>query len=350
MAALLILDWYCELRRRGKVHILILAAAVTLITIAGLVKPSLYIFYGPALIIWLAISRARILEFLVTASILFVAVLVYFLPDFLHPVQSGGGGRGWSFSKEPGQLSEVALFLWHASLSLTIIMILVITRYIANGWRDRQWQILELGIIAFAGSVLFACLFHEEQFVGFFVFQPNIWWGICACVILLVPLLGRELAELLKLKGWTRWVVVLGLAVGAIQVVNGLHVAVAYPVINLRKHVESKAGTLEAVRKLTEPNARFALDLSLEEIDLRPFLSRPSLLRANFGGPDDKRAYSNWREFIKSGKSSPPLDRLDAVVLDRNRRHANLYFEKLGWQSTPIDEKYTLWQKVMTVP
>ncbi|MFC1797497.1 hypothetical protein ACFL1V_10455, partial [Pseudomonadota bacterium] len=103
-------------------------------------------------------------------------------------------------------------------------------------------------------------------------------------------------------------------------------------------------------RKLTEPNARFALDLSLEDVDLRPFLSRPSLVRANFGSSDDKRAYSNWQDFLKSGKSSPPLDRLDAVVLHRNRRHANVYFEKLEWESTIINEKYTLWQQVMTVP
>jgi hypothetical protein len=282
--------------------------------------------------------------------------LVYYLPQFLNPLQPGGkgssfaGGKGWSFATEPGQWSEVTLFLWHACLSLFIILIVVITRLIANGWRDRQWQILELGLIAFAGSVLFALLFRENQFVGFFVFQPNIWWGICACVVLLVPLISRELVELLKPKGWTRWVVVLGLAVGAVQIVNGLHVAVAYPVMNLRIHEASMAGTLDAARKLTAPNARFALDLSLEEIDLRPFLSRPSLVRANFGSADEKRAYSNWRDFIKSGKSSPPLDRLDAVVLHRNRRRANLYFEKLGWQSTPINEKYTLWQQVQLIP
>ena len=178
------------------------------------------------MIIWLAISGARILEFLVTVAVLQAGVLVYFLPRFLYPLQPGGEG-GWSFVMEPEQWSEVALFLWHACLSLSLIMIVLITRSIANGWRNRQWQILELGVIALAGSVLFALLFRENQFVGFITFQPNIWWGICACVVLLVPLISRELVELLKPKGWTRWVVVLGLAVGAVQIVNGLHVAVA---------------------------------------------------------------------------------------------------------------------------
>ena len=348
MGGLLILDWYCELRRRGQVQLLILAAAVTLITIAGLVKPSLFIFYGPALIIWLAISGARIPEFLVTVSVLQAGVLVYFLPQFLHPLPLGG--EGWSFATEPGQWSEVTLFLWYACLSLFIIMIVMIARLIANGWRDRQWQILELGVIALAGSVLFALLFRENQFVGFFVFQPNIWWGISACVVLLVPLISRELVELLKPEGWTRWVVVLGLAVGAIQIINGLHVALAYPVMNVRRHEANRADTLVAARNLTAPNARFALDLSLDHLDLRPFLSRPSLVRTSFGGPDDKQAYSDWRDFIKSGRSSPPLDRLDAVVLQRNRRNANLYFEKMGWQGTPINELFTLWQRVESIP
>ena len=342
MGGLLVLDRYCEFRRSGQAQLLVLGTAVALITIGGLVKPSLIIFFGPGLIIWLAVSRARMLEYLVTVVVLQAGFMAYFLPRFLHAVPTA---PGWSLAPEQGQWAEVALFLWHSCLGLTIIVVLVIARSIANGWRDRQWQVVDLAVIALAGSVLFALLFRENRFVGFPVLQPNIWWGISGCVVLLVPLLSRELAALINAGGRMRWVVALSLVVGAIQIANGLYVAWVYPVLNQRTHEVVLAETLAAARELTAPSTRFALDPSLEHFDLRPFLSRPSLMRTSYSSPNDTRAYANWRAFIKLGRTNPPIDRLDAVVLHNSRTRANSFFAKLGWQASHINERYTLWRR-----
>ena len=110
------------------------------------------------------------------------------------------------------------------------------------------------------------------------------------------------------------------------------------------------AETLAEARELTAPSIRFALDPSLEHLDLRPFLSRPSLMRTSYSSPNDKRAYSHWRSFIKSGRTNPPIDRLDAVVLHKSRTKANNFFAKLGWQASPINERYTLWRRGGTIP
>jgi hypothetical protein len=188
-------------------------------------------------------------------------------------------------------------------------------------------------------------MFREDRFVGFPVLQPNIWWGLSGCVVLLVPLISRELAELIKSGGRVRGVVALSLVIGAAQILNGLYVAWAYPVLNQRRQETALAETLAVARELTAPSTRFALDPSLEHLDLRPFLSRPSLMRTSYARPNDRRAYSHWRAFIKSGKIDPPIDRLDAVVLHRSRTNANLYFAKLGWHRYSINDRYTLWSR-----
>lgn len=351
MGGLVVLDRYCEIRRKGHVRLWILVAAVALITIAGLVKPSLVIFFGPALIIWLAISGARMVEYLVTLVVLQAGVMTYLLPRFLLPrfLHTGPNSRGFSLASDQEQWIGVALFLWHSCLGLTIIAIAVIARSIASGWRDRQWQIIDLGLIALAGSVLFALMFREERFVGFMTLQPNIWWGISACVVLLVPLISRELPELIKSGGVViRWLVAISLLVGSVQIVNGLYVALAYPVLNPRKLEGVLAETLGEARELTPSTTRFALDPSLEHLSLLPYLSRPSMMRVSYASKSAKQAHSNWRTFVKSGKVKPPIDRLDAVVLHKSRSNANLYFDKQGWQAFPIGKHYTLWRREET--
>jgi len=341
LGGLVVLDWYCQQRRQEKMPLLALGGAVGLIALGGLVKPSLVIFFGPALIIWLVLSRARLKEHLVTFVMLQAGVFIFFLPKFMHELPST---PGWNMASDKEQWLGVVSFLWHAGLSLAVGVLLVFSRSIINGWNDRRWRVIDLGVIALGGSVLFALLFRENQFVGFVVLQPNIWWGLSACIVLLVPLVSREVTGLLHRGGWMRWITMLGLAIAFVQIVNGWYVAQEYPVMNPRRHGAILVKTLEAAQQLSEPDTRFALDPSLEHLDLRPYLARPSLMRTSFGSPDDKRAYANWKQFFKSNRVRPPLDRLDAVVLHKNRERVNLYFDKLGWQPTQLNEQYTLWR------
>jgi len=342
LGGLVVLDHYRELRRRDTVQMLALGGAVGMIALGGLVKPSLVIFFGPALLIWLVLSHARLKEYLLTLIVLQAGVFVYFLPKIMHELPST---PSWSLASDQEQWLGVVSFLWHACLSLAIVLLLVYSRSVINGWNDRRWQVIDLCVIAFGGSVLFALLFRENQFVGFVVLQPNIWWGLSACIVLLVPLISREVTGLLQRGGWMQWLTMISLTIALVQIINGWYVAQEYPVMNQRKHDVILTNTLEAARQLSESDTRFALDPSLEHLDLRPYLARPSLMRTSFGSSDDKRAYANWKRFFKSNRVKPPLDRLDAVVLHRNRERLNLYFDKQGWHSTPLNELYTLWRK-----
>jgi hypothetical protein len=340
---LLVLDRYGAERREGRVQLPVLAVAVGLIAIAGLVKPSLVIYFGPALFLWLALSGARVMEYLVTFAVLQVSFMIYLLPRFLHVVPTV---PGWSFGPEEGQWAEAALFLWHAAFGITIAIVGVLYRSLAAvGWRERRWQVLDLGVIALGGSVLFTLLFREDRFMGFPVMQPNIWWGVSGCIVLLVPLASRELPDLLKTGARLRWLAAASLLVMAVQTLNGLRVAWEYPVMNLRRHEAVLAETLDKARELTGPETRFAIDPSLEHLDLRPFLSRPSLMRTSYASPRDRQAYSRWKTFVASGRARPPVDRLEAVVLHESRGNARRFFAEQGWRAVQLNERYTLWRR-----
>jgi hypothetical protein len=317
---------------------LVLGASVALIAIGGWVKPSLVIFYGPALILWLAFSGARAAEYAVTVLVLAASILIYSLPAILHELPPHSG---WSFAMDSGQWLGVARFLWHAALSLVIAALAVVIRSKANRWQCRRWQVLDLGVVAFGGSVLFALFFREDRFVGFIVLQPNIWWGMSACIVLLVPLFAREAMGLLQQGGGYRWATIAALAVATVQFANGLIVAVSYPLMNLRSHRVLKAETLDAARRMTGPRTRFAIDPSIS-MDLRPYLSRPSILGSSFTSADDERAYRVWQVFSDQGRGEPPLDHLDAVVAHNDRAHISRYFDAREWRSIPLNEVYTL--------
>ncbi len=342
LGGLLVLARFCVIRRVGRSSALVLGASVALIAIGGWTKPSLVIFYGPALVIWLAFSGARAVEYAVTVLILAASFLIYSLPNILQELPPH---PGWSFAMDADQWLGVATFLWHAGLSLIIATLTLATRWAVGGWQCRRWELLDLGVVAFGGSILFALFFREDRFVGFFVLQPNIWWGLSACIVLLVPLLSREVIKPFQQGGWFRWATMVALAVAVVQLTNGLIVAVSYPVMNLRTHDAIKAEALDAARRMTDPQTRFAIDHSLNDMDLRPYLSRPSIFGSSFTSADDERAYQEWLYYSTLGRGAPPIDRLDAVVTHKDRVHVVGYFAARGWWSTPLNELYTLWLK-----
>lgn len=69
------------------------------------------------------------------------------------------------------------------------------------------------------------------------------------------------------------------------------------------------------------------------------------MISTSFTTTDHDQAYTDWTRFCTDEEGQPPLDRLDAVVLRKEREKANLFFHELEWQSTPLNELYVLWQK-----
>jgi tetratricopeptide (TPR) repeat protein len=292
------------------------------------------------LIIWLALSNARIAEFATTLIVIALGVLIYLIPSFFHEL---GPSSTWSLAADRRQFFTVLLFLWNSSAGLVIVSLAVIVRSVTTGWKDRQFRLFDLCIVAFGGSILFALIFREDHFVGFRTFQPNIWWGLSACVLLLVPVVARRVTELLKNGVWYRWVTIAAIAIASIQIINGFSIAIAYPVLYLRHYSPLAIKTLDMARSKTGAYARFAIDPILENVDLRPYLSRPSIIRLSFSYQDDKKNYAAWSDFCNKVVDAPPVDIIDAAILHKGRSHANRYFEMSAWQATPLDEFFILW-------
>ena len=343
LAGLLLLERFGAARRAGAPGLPALAAATALVAVGGWTKPSLVILYGPALLIWLAVNRARAREWLCVLLVGSGATLVYALPLLLAKLPQS---PGWSFHVGAEQWSQVAGFLALAAPSLLVLAVSPVLRLLGAGWRDREWRTLDLALLAAGGSLLFALLFREDQFVGFRYFQPNLWWGLSACSVLLVPLLGREALAATERGGWRRVLAVTGLSMALIQIFNGLCLAVAYPVLSVRGVPAVRAEVLAAARTRTEAGTRFAIDPALQRLELLPYLSRPVLMPTSFTSEEDRAAYLAWRAFCLHGR--PPdaslIERLDAVVTHASRRHVVAFLESRGWRVDSLDAEYELWQ------
>ncbi len=323
---------------------LTLAAATALVGVGGWIKPSLAILYGPALVIWLAANRAYAREWLCVLLVGSGAAIVYALPALLAPLPRH---PAWSFHVDAEQWRQVADFVRLAAPSLLVLAVAPLLRLLGAGWREREWRTLDLALLAAGGSVLFALLFREDQFVGFRYFQPNLWWGLSACSVLLVPLLAREALAAIALGGWRRALAATGLSMALLQSFNGLCLAAAYPVLNLRGVPVLRAQVLAAARARTEAGTRFAIDPLLRRFDLLPYLSRPVLMSISDISEEDRAAYRAWRAFCLEGR--PPdaslLERLDAVVTHVDRRHVSSFLESRGWRVESLHAEYQLWRR-----
>ncbi len=342
LAGLLLLERFGTLRRARAPGLPTLAAATALIAVSAWTKPSLVLLFGPAFLIWLAANRARAREWLCVLLIASGGALVYALPALLVRLPPG---PGWSVHVDAEQWRQVAGFLLMATPSLLMLAVSPLLRLLGAGWRDREWRTLDLALLAAGGSLLFALLFREDQFVGYRYFQPNLWWGLSACSVLLVPLLGREAVAAIALDGWRRALAGIGLSIALLQIFNGLCLAAAYPLLGLRSLPASRAETLAAARARTEPGTRFAIDPLLQPLELLPYLSRPVLMLTSFTSEEDRAAHLAWRALCLQGRPDETLlERLDAVVTHVGRRGAGAFLESRGWRAESLHADYELWQ------
>jgi hypothetical protein len=342
LAGLLVLDAFGPARRSGKTGLALLLGASFLFVCGGWTKPSLFIFYGPALLLWLALNRVGFFEFLWVVLVLGAGVLVYAIPALFFALPES---PAWTFLPGLEQWEEVAEFVLRAGLGLAVLAAGVVLARWKGGEPWGEFRVLDLALLAAGGSVLFGLLFREDQFVGSPVFQPNIWWGMAGCMILLVPLLGRDALAQWKRGGGSRWLAGVGLSLGLLHLFNGFCLAVVYPTLNLRGHALSDAEALASARSKTDPGARFAIDPELQDYDLLAYLSRPVLMSSAAASDQDREDLQAWQSFVEGGfpASGEWLGRFDAVVLRQDRRHAAGSLASRQWRREALGHGFELW-------
>ncbi len=344
LVGLLVLEAFGVARQGRRGGGVLLAAAIFLLVVGGWTKPSLVIFFGPALLLWLALNRAQPRELFLAVGALSAGAFVYAIPAlffFLPPAPA------WTLLPTAEQSAMVGTFMLMASPGLLVLAMTPAVGLVRERGLLSDFRVLDLALVAAGGSLLFGLLFREDQFVGFRVFQPNIWWGMSACLLLLVPLLGRAALADLKRPGWRRAVAGAGLGLSLLHVFNGFCLGVVYPTLNLRAHSASDAEVLAAGRMKTEPGMRFAVDPVFQDYDLLGYLSRPVIMPGVVGSDSEREILAAWQAFVASGEPPPKLfgKRFDALILHRDRRQSAAYLLSRGWQREALGDEFVLWQQ-----
>jgi hypothetical protein len=364
LCGLLVFEAFAAARRSSEMGWGLLVIASAFLVGGGWSKPSLIIFYGPALVLWLALNRSGIREYSCVLLPLAGGALVYAVPALFFTLPDA---PVWRLAPNAEQWTTVFGFALMASPSLVILSAGALLRMLKQPGRPEDFRVLDLALLAGGGSLLFALFFSEDQFVGFKVFQPNIWWGMSACIVLLVPILGREAFAELGATGWRRVAAFSGLGMGLVHVFNGLCLAIAYPTLNLRGHSVSDVEVLTAARGKTASGTRFAIDPLLEDYDLVSYLSRPVIMPVitpaimPVGAPLDssaakasrlalaaeRRDLEVWRTFLEGRARAPEAlpARFDALIVHRDRRHAAGMLLSRGWRRETLAEDFELWTR-----
>ena len=341
LGGLLFVDLFAVAKREGGRAGPLLAAALLLWIVGAWTKPSLIIFYIPALFLWLGLNAAAARDYACVLAAIAAGVFVYILPAWVAPLAEGSG---WSASFDVEQAEQVGRFLLLATPGLWFLAVSPLVALARRLGRVRQasgeesWSLLELCLIAAGGSLVFSLVFREDSFVGYRYFQPNLWWGMSGCIVLLVPLLGRRAMVEWDVGGWRRALAGTGLTIAALHTLNGASLAVVVPALNVRGHEAARADVLEQARAETSPGTRFALDPTLQDLDLVSYLSRPALVSVAGMRPVDTKALQAWLQFCVRGEALQPalLDRFDAVVIDSRRSHVAATLGAQRWKRTPL--------------
>ncbi|HIL80448.1 MAG TPA: hypothetical protein EYG54_04190, partial [Myxococcales bacterium] len=174
LCGLLLFEAFAAARRSRETGWGLLVIATVFLIGGGWSKPSLIIFYGPALILWLALNRAGMREYSCVLLPLAGGTFVYAIPALFFTLPEA---PLWHLAFNGEQWTTVFGFAQMASPSLVILSAGALLRMLEQSGRPEDFRVLDLALLAGGGSLLFALFFSEDQFVGFKVFQPNIWWG-----------------------------------------------------------------------------------------------------------------------------------------------------------------------------
>lgn len=368
--SLLCLDGYCGSARSNRRRLNWIVAAAAAIAVSGWVKPSLFIFYGPALLITLIISRCTFRDILTVAGIFAAAVVVYLLPSWLVPVADH---PSWSIHPSLEQTQHVLTLLVFGCGPAALLAIGPIRELISRVFRPGDPHPLTVALVAMGGSLLFALLFLEDRFANlaaFRIYQPNLWWGPSACLVLLAPLLIESAVERIIAAGKADWFMLAGLILGSVQIANGILLAVAYPSILGRVYPHQKVDALQAARSRTAPEARFLVDANFLHpvagfTDLAGYLARPCLFGTSYMDPAEAEILTSWdalfprpepeddededaEQHEEETVSNPMAWSQYEVAIVSEEEHAAKARDTLttaGWTSEDLSEGYRLWTR-----
>ncbi len=322
-----------------------LLLATLLIVTSGLVKPSLLIFYGPALLITLIVQRRTKREISGTVVVLALGVLVSLLPQWLVPLPSA---PEWSVTPSLGQSMAVGSFVVWGCGGVLLLSLRPLRDMLSSMWSPGVCSAAMLSLVAMGGSLLFALLFREDRFVEHIVFQPNIWWGPSACAVLLIPWVMRVMAETSVSGRFERLVQRVGVTLLWLQVLNGIVFAVACPAINTRVYPQSTVEALERARESTSPATALLIDPSIRQIDLASILHRPALYATSYMSEVDEHTLAEWDALFTS-----PFDDLvdakwseyDAAIVANSASAARQALLRRGWSVSPLTSMLELWRR-----
>ncbi len=345
---LILFDGYCRSERgdAGRPKLLVLVCVV--IVASGWVKPSLFILYAPALLVTLLVQRARLTELVSSFVLLAMGVVVYLLPAFLVDVPEV---PSWNFHPNVEQTVEVAKFVGYGCGAVLLLAVSPLARLFRELVHPQQPRVLTLPLVAMGGSLLFALLFREERFVGFKAFQPNIWWGPSACVLLLIPLLIRHAVRQESHEGRTGVLRMAAAVLMLLHVISGSQFAVATPAINLRPYPKMSADALVAAQQQTSSHARFLLDPLLASVDLAGYLRRPALFSTNYMFPEDSQILDDWSQLFEESAESTGTGwtNYNAAIIAESSTRAQAAMRSQGWAMSDLTPGFQLWERSLVM-
>lgn len=345
---LVLFDKYCRRVIGGAGERQMLILVTTTIVVSGWIKPSLFIFYAPALMVTLLLQRARLLNIAVSIGVFAAGTVVYLLPGLLVDVPDV---PPWSFHPNRAQTIEVGRFIAFGCGAALLLAISPVIRLVRELFHPQDPRVLTLPLVAMGGSLLFALLFREERFVSFKSFQPNIWWGPSACVLLLLPMLIRHAARQARVKERASVVSITASVLMVIHVINGMQFAMATPAINPRSFPLMKAETMHAAQGKTSPETRFLLDPEIAHVDLAGFLSRPALYTTNYMFPEDREILKDWVQLFEEPKKSAGSGwaAYDAAIVSYDAKRAHEAMQQHGWSGVTLTPRFQLWTRPTTM-
>ncbi|MCA9077938.1 MAG: hypothetical protein KDA93_23115 [Planctomycetaceae bacterium] len=319
-----------------------------LIVASGWVKPSLFIFFAPAMLITLLIHRRGVTDLVIVTLTLGTGVLVYLLPHWLVTLPEA---PVWSLTHSLVQTIEVGKFvalgcgtaLLLAMKPLWILLRSIGARVTADELSSSN---LALPLVAMGGSLMFALLFREDRFIGHVAFQPNIWWGPSGCVVLLIPWLMRFANDRLRDGNSHSWLAIIGIALLSLQTINGIVFAFACPAINTRVYPQPFVEALERARDATATYTTFLIDPGIANIDLANLLHRPALYTTSYMSEPDRQMLDAWNSLFV-----PPFDEskedtwrhYDAAIVSNTARVARESLSQREWKMSPLTPLFELW-------
>lgn len=329
-----------------------LGGGVLAISASGWIKPSLAVLFGPALLIYLLLRRARPTEFATACIFLAFGVVVYLLPEIVAELPPP---EPWGIYVLRWDALESAL-LGVALLGVGSLAAVCRAWVVARDPRrlaELDW--IDLSVIATVGGLIFAAVLREQNRD-----HENHLWGLYACAALLSPwvivwcLKGDGAATSRAVEHLRRST----FALVAVQLVSGAIYAFYYPTFAIWMVNRVAAQALQQAGQGMPSGTRFVLDPAISTIHSESYVGHPvlrfSVLRYYARVPPSVEVEAGrWVALIERGElhDIAMLQLREAAVVHSTRPFLRHMPVKFGWQKVKeLAGGFELWINVRRAP